>query len=1171
MSRVALHKQVLGPDLTERVFPIRSVVTLDSSSPSPQHSPTLTSPGSPILRVEEGLSGCITNAVKTLNQEFPASLDKTDELHNLDVLQAEPFQKSKEDSHGPLMVRRTSKAGLVFSGISSVNDSALCSQNPPSGDIHGGSLTGNRGLPCATETKKQYSTPLKIHCFGALVGLQETEGKLETRFASNNSKAIIGHSPAELFQMSSFLDILPQDQKELLLVHLKFVSSANWDMEENGPDFLTLTILTPAGDRKEFFCTMHAVQASPYIMLEIEPEFGPSKDQTIESQQPDSEDCSNTRNNDSYEKIQKYLEVFRDFREQPDQARFINLVSKIHQVISNVQSLDTLIDSSARIYKELTGFPIVSVCRLDDAHDLTVVAEFKDPNIDSPVLSQTTTKDFLQQNPGRRGKVDILCKQRDGVTDLVYGSSKHAQDPVDISSCYLSTEGVYPHDEGSAGLSISIKITAFDSIWGAIICQSTDPTVKVHPLIRRMCWLLSDVVSSNIARISCTAPLNSQAMVDLCPTAGFRYLQESSSPEGMLDLFDANFAALSISGETKILGKPPDAQDVLILVEYLKLKKLDTVVWSTDIRGDFQDLTHSPGFSLISGILYVPLLAEGRDFIIFFKAGSPRSKELLCNTGTQDQGEYFSAHHDSICQKGWSRVNLDTASLLSVIYRTFTETWKQKEAAMHSTQLMRLLLANAAHEFRTPLNAIINYLEIALDGPLKQETREILSTSHSASKSLVYIINDLLDLTHAENGKTLIKDEIFNLSETIREAMNIFGAEAGQKNIKLQIVEHTRLPLVLGDQRRVRQVITNMISNAIHYTSSGAVTIESTVIPGHGDPNYMGIEVAIHDTGSGMPQETVEALFCELEQVETPSTSPQSQDSTPGNTADTPSDSKNVLGLGLALVARIVHNMDGQLTVKSEEGKGSCFRIRLNFPVPEGENLDEIILEAGSPHIESKVLCEDYTLKEQENQPPTAEKKKPGISTTQLESSPEKRTRDSPERDEDRRKISDLPSSTGLHVLAADDDPVNSTILRKRLEKFGHTVHMTGNGKECASVHREHPGRFDAILMDLQMPIVDGVSSTKMIRELEAEAREKAAGRSPGRRIPIFAVSASLSEKDRELYMATGFDGWMMKPIDFHRANHLLKGVRQVDVRDHCIYQPGQWESGGWFERHDLL
>lgn len=134
------------------------------------------------------------------------------------------------------------------------------------------------------------------------------------------------------------------------------------------------------------------------------------------------------------------------------------------------------------------------------------------------------------------------------------------------------------------------------------------------------------------------------------------------------------------------------------------------------------------------------------------------------------------------------------------------------------------LLANSAHKFRTSLNAVINYLEIALEGPTDQESREHLSKLHSASKSLVSIMNDLLDLTKAEEGCNLIEDDVFDFPATIREAANTFVRDAKRKEIDLLFLENSSVSqLVVGDQRRVRQVLSNIVTNAVQNTSIGTV------------------------------------------------------------------------------------------------------------------------------------------------------------------------------------------------------------------------------------------------------------------------------------------------------------------------------------------------------------
>lgn len=153
-----------------------------------------------------------------------------------------------------------------------------------------------------------------------------------------------------------------------------------------------------------------------------------------------------------------------------------------------------------------------------------------------------------------------------------------------------------------------------------------------------------------------------------------------------------------------------------------------------------------------------------------------------------------------------------------------------------------------------------------------------------------------------------------------------------------------------------------------------------------------------------------------------------------------------------------------------------------------------------------------------------------------------------------------------MRVLVAEDDPVNSRIVKKRLERLGHEVYLTVNGEECASAFGDKPRDFDVVLMDMQMPIVDGLTSTKMIRSYEKTHTNIYSPRAAlCGRVPIIAVSASLIERDRQQYIDAGFDAWILKPIPFDRLNKLMGAIVDAQSREECLYQPGQWERGGWF------
>lgn len=248
-----------------------------------------------------------------------------------------------------------------------------------------------------------------------------------------------------------------------------------------------------------------------------------------------------------------------------------------------------------------------------------------------------------------------------------------------------------------------------------------------------------------------------------------------------------------------------------------------------------------------------------------------------------------------------------------------------------------MLLANSAHEVRTPLNAIINYLEIALEGTLDQETRENLARSHSASKSLIYVINDLLDLTKTEEGQSLVKDEVFDLASCIREATGPFLVDSKRKGIHYTVVQHPGLPqFVHGDERRIRQAISNVTANAVAHTDDGHVKVE--VFVSEVKDRRAVVDFVVEDSGIGMSAAQLDALFRDLEQVST-----EEIPRPPSQLADMPREMRT-LGLGLAVVARTVRNMDGQLRLKSEIGQGSRFVVQLPFlladeaPSSGGEN-----------------------------------------------------------------------------------------------------------------------------------------------------------------------------------------------------------------------------------------
>ena len=394
-------------------------------------------------------------------------------------------------------------------------------------------------------------------------------------------------------------------------------------------------------------------------------------------------------------------------------------------------------------------------------------------------------------------------------------SVEELEHPLDMTYAYLRAMSPI-HLKYLANMavraSMSISISAFDELWGLVACHAYGSRgMRVSFPIRKMCRLVGDSASRNIERLSYASRLHARKLINTVPTAQNPSGYIIASSDDLLKLFDADYGLLSIRGETKVLGRLEQTQEALALLEYLRMRQISSVTTSIDIHVDFPDLRYPPGFSVIAGLLLVPLSVSGQDFIVFFRSGQLREVKWAGNPyekvmkdgsdGHLEPRKSFKTWSEMVVGKcrEWTAEQIETSAVLCLVYGKFIDVWRQKEAALHNSQLTKLLLANSAHEVRTPLNAIINYLEIALEGTLDNETRENLSKSHSASKSLIYVINDLLDLTKTEEGQELVKEDVFDLPATVREATDMFKGDAKRKNLQYIVMEMEGVPqLVLG-------------------------------------------------------------------------------------------------------------------------------------------------------------------------------------------------------------------------------------------------------------------------------------------------------------------------------------------------------------------------------------
>lgn len=392
-----------------------------------------------------------------------------------------------------------------------------------------------------------------------------------------------------------------------------------------------------------------------------------------------------------------------------------------------------------------------------------------------------------------------------------------------------------------------------------------------------------------------------------------------------------------------------------------------------------------------------------------------------------------------------------------------------KQAAEAASRTKSQFLANMSHELRTPMTGVLGMLELALQSPSDSRQTEYIETAHSSGRSLLRILNDILDLTKVEAGKLSLHDKPFNLRDCVLETVQVITPESRRKGLELKLQIADDLPEhVLGDQIRLRQVLTNLIGNAVKFTDQGRVEVQ---VRGGSNPQEAGVELcfSVTDTGIGIPRDKEHLLFKSFSQVD-----------------DSHSRSYGGAGLGLAISKEIVERMGGSLSFESEAGKGSsfCFSVRLGVAdVPLEKAAFEKAALAGNP---TPVLVES--------------------------------------------RQNDAASSTRL--LIAEDDATIRQVLGTMLNRLQYQVDFAEDGLKAVEKWRQ--GEYDIILMDVQMPRLDGFQATRAIREQEKER---------GGRMPIIAMTAHAMKEDEQRCIAAGMDAYISKPIDFRECIEKIKAL----------------------------
>jgi|GEM_PF-3839211 len=409
-------------------------------------------------------------------------------------------------------------------------------------------------------------------------------------------------------------------------------------------------------------------------------------------------------------------------------------------------------------------------------------------------------------------------------------------------------------------------------------------------------------------------------------------------------------------------------------------------------------------------------------------------------------------------------IELDGQTVRIVAMRDVTEQEKAqqtiiraKEEAEASTRAKSEFLANMSHEIRTPMNGIIGAIDLLKAQQLGQDQSELVDVIDVSARDLLQTINDILDLSKIEANRVKLDHEIFSLTETLQVIYKLFSYRAAEKGLEFNLnTQEIQCDYVEGDQLRLKQIISNLVNNAIKFTQKGK--IETTVVSHDLEDGRVLVSIAVEDTGIGIPLEQQATIFDKFTQVDG-----SAKRSFGGS------------GLGLAIVRSLSELMGGGVRLESEAEKGSTFTVELEF------------VKAQPPRVE-----EVYEVDE---------------------------------------------NNESLSILLVEDNALNQKVGGMVLKRLGHQFDLANDGAEAIRMFRAKP--YDVILMDIQMPVMNGIDAAKEIRKIEKDEGMN--------ETIIIALTASIMKNEKEEYLRAGMNDAMGKPFRIEEMKSMLHSLLSKD------------------------
>jgi light-regulated signal transduction histidine kinase (bacteriophytochrome) len=557
-----------------------------------------------------------------------------------------------------------------------------------------------------------------IQSFGAAIGIERgTDGKLLVYMASDNTHAILGYSPDDLFALQDFVDLLDHYEADAFREYID--SAQDRASYSNILNVFDLSIRNQSGLTRSLSCVIHTEISRPSLIL---CEFVPQPSTPFARQSP--------RMHSRKMRADKRPPISR----KGSATDTLNTMSKAHRTISVASTIEDLLENLVASIKSATGHEDISVHRFDKhSHGRLIAQSDSDENF--ACFPHSSGPDSCNLSPECRTTFETLeiqehSNQTQETANLIFRPGTTHEHLFESKSLYLRTLPDFPvHglDEGSTKSRVLIPLRVSGKLWGVVVSKSAPSHAAITFLGRGLCRIIANAASTKLENLDASqilgarGPFSRDSRSDKDSAVGF------ATPQDLVKGLRSDFAISSIASAKSLIGSARQPEEGFTLVEYLRSHHRHTDIFtSDDFAADFPTLNYRPGFHSVKSLMFVPLSQDRKDFVVYFREAHP-------------SGSFNPAIN------AWSEADIRNAAMMRVVYLKFGAIWKEKNDAIQKSHIYNLLLSNSSHEFRTLLNAISNYLELAQEGQLDIKAHALVESAKNTSQSLLFAVTKLLD------------------------------------------------------------------------------------------------------------------------------------------------------------------------------------------------------------------------------------------------------------------------------------------------------------------------------------------------------------------------------------------------------------------------------------------